>query len=124
MTAFSIHDRIAGWVDDQITKEDPLGADEWGRHITMAMMPTERGEAIIWVILITLRSPVLGEDALGGTAKVAGNIPPETALRGVVSKTMENLRKARDAKKTEGLQLSNGHSPNGLPPGLKGLRLG
>lgn len=76
MTAFSIHDRITGWVDDQIAKEDPLDGDEWGRHVTMAALQTQQGDAIVWVILITIRGPFLGEDVIGSMVKLQANIPP------------------------------------------------
>lgn len=122
MSVFSIHDRIAGWVDDQLAKEDPLGADEWGRQITMAVMATPQGDAIIWVILITLRSPYLGQDALGSVTKAAANIPQEAALRKGVTSAVENLRKAFALRKSQGFAPGNGHSQQGLPPGLTGKR--
>jgi hypothetical protein len=124
VTAFSILDRITGWVDDQLAKEDPLGADEWGRHVTMAIMPTQQGDAILWVILVTLRGPFLGQDVIGNTSKLAANIPPEVAVRTSVTRAVENLRKAFEAHKRAGFTPGNGHNQAGLPPGLSGKRLG
>ena len=43
MTAFSVHDRIAGWVADELAQADPMDADEWGHHVTMAAMQTPQG---------------------------------------------------------------------------------
>lgn len=124
MTAFSIAGRIEGWIDDQIAKEDPLDADEFGRHVTMAVMPTPNGDAILWVILITIRSPFLGEDAIGSTSKLQANIPPEAAVRTSVTRAVENLRKAFQIRKSQGFAPGNGHDQAGLPPGLMGRKLG
>ena len=118
-----IADRIAGWVDDQLAKEDPLGGYEWGRHVEMAVAQTPQGDAIVWVILITLRGPFLGQDALGSTLKLAAaNIPPEPAVRTAVTRATEGLRKAFDLRKSEGFPDGNGHG-QALPPGLRGLKL-
>lgn len=122
MAIFSIEERVTGWVDDQLAKEDPLGADEWGRHVTMGAMQTPKGDAILWVILITLRSPWLGQDSLGTTTKIPANIPNETVVRNHVTRAVENLRKAFETKKAEGFPKGNGHG-QGLPPGLAGKRL-
>jgi hypothetical protein len=118
VTAFSIHDRITAWVDDQIAKEDPLDGDEWGRQVSMAIMPTPNGDAIVWCFLLTLRAPFLGLDPIGSTFKLAANVPPETAVRANVTKTVENLRREFARRRGDGLHLSNGHRQNGLPPGL------
>jgi hypothetical protein len=123
VATFSIHDRITGWVDDQLAKEDPLGADEWGRHVTMAAMQTSQGDAIVWVILVTLRGPFLGEDVIGSTSKLQANIPPEVAVRTSVTRAVENLRKAFEIRKSQGFPPGNGHNQAGLPPGLMGKRL-
>ena len=122
MTVFSIHDRIAGWIDDQLAQEDPLGADEWGHHVTMAAMQTPQGDAIVWIILLTLRSPWLGQDALGSTSKLQGNIPPEQAVRMSIKRSAEGLRQAFEIEKREGLPQGNGHGQP-LPPGLLGKKL-
>jgi hypothetical protein len=116
MTVFSIEDRITGWV------EDPLDADDWGRHVTMAAVQTPQGDAIVWIILITLRSPYLGQDALGSTTKLQANIPPEGAVRMGVKRAVEGLRKVFAIKKAEGFPQGNGHS-QALPPGLRGIKL-
>lgn len=122
MAVFSIHERITGWVTDQLEKEDPLGADELGQNVTMAIMQTPQGDAILWVVYITLRAPYLDQDALGANVKLKANIPPEPAVRMAVKRSVESLRKAFEIKKREGFAPGNGHSQN-LPPGLKGLKL-
>lgn len=124
MTVFSVQERITGWVDDQLGKEDPLGGDEWGRCVTMGAMQTPQGDAILWIILITLRSPWLGQDSLGATTKIPANIPAEALVRGGVTRAVEGLRKAFEMKKAEGFPQGNGHSQAGLPPGLMRRNLG
>ena len=116
MAAFSIHDRITGWVDDQIAAEDPLNGDEWGRQVTMAVMPTPGGDAIAWAFLLTLRAPFLGLDAIGTTFKIAANIPAEAMVRANVTKAVENLRREFTRRRGDGLPQANGHGQ--LPPGL------
>lgn len=124
MSIFSISDRITGWITDQLAKEDPLNADEWGHHLTMAAIKTERGDAIVWVLLVTIRGPFLGQDAIGSTIKFQANIPQETAVRTAVTQAAENLRKAFQVSKSHGLPKGNGHDQAGLPPGLLGRKLG
>jgi len=123
MTVFSVHDRISEWVADELALADPLDADEWGHHVTMAAVQTPNGDAIVWMILITLRSPYLGQDALGSVAKLPANIPPEPAVRMAVKRNVEGLRTAFRIKKDEGYAAGNGHDQAGLPPGLLGRKL-
>ncbi len=113
MGTFSICDRITAWVDDQIAKEDPLNGDEWGRQVTMAVASTPNGDAIVWVILLTLRAPFLGLDAIGTTFKIAANVPAEAMVRANTAKAVENLR--REFARRRDVPAVNG---NGLPPGL------
>lgn len=120
MSTFSIHDRVTGWVDDQIAKEDPLGGDEWGRQVSMVIAPTPNGDAIIWVILLTLRAPFLGLDPIGTTLKIAANVPAETAVRANTAKAVENLRREFTRRRGDGLPPAG--RQNGLPPGLAGKR--
>lgn len=123
MGAFSIAGRISGWIADELAQADPMDADEWGHHVTMAVMQTKQGDAIVWVILVTLRSPYLGQDPLGSTTKLQANVPQEQTVRTGVKRAVEGLRTAFDIKKREGFPQGNGHNEAGLPPGLKGMRL-
>jgi hypothetical protein len=123
MAVFSIHDRVTGWVDDQLAAEDPLDADEWGRHLTMLAVQTPKGDAIVWVLLVTMRGPFLGQDPIGSTSKFQANVPPEAGVRAAVTRAVESLRKAFEIKKREGFTPGNGHKPAGLPPGLMGRKL-
>ena len=114
MSTFSIHDRIVAWVDDQLAKEDPLGGDEWGRQVSMAVAPTPNGDAIVWCFLVTLRAPFLGLDAIGTTFKLAANVPPENAVRVNTAKAVENLRREFTRRRGDDFPQANGQ----LPPGL------
>jgi hypothetical protein len=121
VNAYSICDRITRWVDDQIDKEDPLGADEWGRHVTMALAQTPNGDAVIWCVLITIRAPFLGLDAIGSTFKIAANVPAEAMVRANVTQATGDLRKEFTRRRGDGFPPPDGrHHQNGLPPGLAG----
>lgn len=122
MNLFSIHDRITFWVDDQLAKEDPLGADEWGRHVSMVLAPTPNGDAVIWCFLITIRAPFLGLDPIGNTFKIAANVPAEAAVRANVSQAAENLRREFARRRGNGFPPAGDRPQNGLPPGLAGQR--
>lgn len=116
MSTFSIHGRVAAWVDDQLAKEDPLNGDEWGYQVTMALAPTPNGDAVVWCFLITMRAPFLGLDAIGTTFKLAANVPPENAVRANTTKAVENLRREFTRRRGDGLPPAG--RQNGLPPGL------
>jgi hypothetical protein len=121
VTVFSVHDRITAWVDDQLAKEDPLNGDEWGRQVSMAVMPTPSGDAIVWLFLVTLRAPFLGLDAIGTTFKLQVNVPPENAVRVNTTAAVKNLRTEFARRAGNGVPPANGHRQ--LPPGLAGKRL-
>jgi hypothetical protein len=117
MTAFSIQDRITGWMADQIGKEDPLDGDDFGYHATMAAMQTPKGDAIIWIILVTLRAPFLGQQPIGATGKLQGNTPSEAAVRQIVTKLVTDLRQEHQRQKTAMIKAPG----LGLPGGLSSL---
>jgi hypothetical protein len=122
MTAFSIHGRIADWVATELETESLVSGEEFGYEITMGAVQSPRGEAIVWVILVTLRSPYLGQDAIGCTGRLQANAPAESAVRQQVRNSAAKLRENFEAIKAAGFPKSNGRA--GLPPGLAGKRLG
>jgi hypothetical protein len=124
MTAFSIHGRIADWVATELEAGSIVSGEEFGYEITMVPAQTPRGELIAWVILVTLRSPYLGQDAIGCTGQVRANAPAESAVRQIVRNSVAKLRENFGAIKAAGFPKSNGHNQAGLPPGLAGKRLG
>jgi hypothetical protein len=122
MTAFSIHGRIADWVATELETESVVSGEEFGYGITMAVVQSPRGEAIVWVILVTLRSPYLGQDAIGCTGKLQANAPAESAVRQSARSSAAKLRENFEALKRAGFPKGNGRGA--LPPGLAGKRLG
>ena len=124
MTAYSIHGRISDWVATELEAESTISGEEFGYGITMAPAQSPRGESIVWIILVTLRSPYLGQDAIGCTGKHSANIPSEAAVRQLVRNSAAKLRENFEALKRAGFPKGNGSSKDGLPEGLKGLRLG
>lgn len=124
MTAFSIPGRISEWAADELEAGSTVSGEELGHSVTMAIVPSPRGEAIVWVILVTLRSPYLGQDAIGCTGKIQANAPAESAVRESVRSSAAKLRENFEALKRDGFAKGNGHSKAGLPPGLTGKRLG
>jgi hypothetical protein len=119
MTAFSVHGRISDWVADEIGQQTLVNGDEYGYHLTMALAQTPQGEAVVWIVQMTTRSPFLGEDSIGFNQKLPGNIPAEQAVRKAVRDMIEALRKRFGARKRSGFQ-GNGHEAGAVPPGLLG----
>lgn len=123
MTVFSIEARITGWVDDELSKASKLSGEEFGRHLSMAAaMRQGGGDQIIWILLITLRSPYLGQDPIGCNAKLGANFPDEAAVRLAVGQCVSALRMEYQKREAAGLAKGSG-GKMGLPPGLQGSRL-
>lgn len=124
MTVYDISRRVGEWVTDELGQASTLSGEEFGYRVTMGVMPTPQGDAILWIVLVTLRSPYLGADHLGTTTtKVQANVPNETVVRNGIKAAVEGLRKAYKAREAEGFAPGNGHSQAGLPPGLMGRKM-
>lgn len=89
---FDIETRIKGWMADQAAKEDPLGADELGYHTTMVIVQGPKGTTIMWFFLMTIRAPFLGQQPIGANGNITANIPPEAAVRQMVTSLVSALR--------------------------------
>jgi len=118
MTVYDISRHVGEWVTDELGQASALSGEEFGYRVTMGVMPTPQGDAILWIVLVTLRSPYLGADHLGTTTKVQANVPNETVVRNGIKAAVEGLRKAYKAREAEGFPQGNGHNQAGLPPGL------
>jgi|SRR5579859_624427 len=117
MTAFAIQDRITGWVADELEKESAISGEDFGHHVSMALaMAPGRPDTVFWIVMVTLRSPLLGQMPMGSTGKLQGNIPPEEAVRLSVRSSCAGLRQAFEDQKLAGLPKGPG-----LPAGLKRL---
>jgi hypothetical protein len=109
----------AYWVATELEAESTVSGEEFGYGITMAPVQSQRGEAIVWVILVTLRSPYLGQDAIGCTGKLPANAPAESAVRQQVRNSAAKLRENFEALKRAGFPKGNGSSKDGLPEALR-----
>jgi hypothetical protein len=122
MGAYSIADQIASWLADELAETSTITGEVFGYAVTMMPVPTPKGDAIIWAILVTLRSPYLGADHLGSGTKLQANNPPESAVRHAARQSAEALRAAFEQAKQDGLKAA-ANGTRQLPEGLKGLKL-
>jgi hypothetical protein len=121
MAAYSISERVTGWLADALAKETALSGEEFGYEVTALFQPTPQGNVVAWFLLMTLRSPLLGQDALGASTVVTANMPAEAGVREFATTSAELLRKSFDDVKARTFAKGNGHSD--LPAGLRGKLL-
>ena len=122
MSAYDIPALIAEWIASELDDLTTIGGEEFGHAVTMLPVPQASGaSAIAWMLLITLRHPLLGHDHLGATNKVMANVPAESAVRQITRTAAELLRQSFEQAKTDILSKGNGHAT--LPAGLKGKSL-
>jgi hypothetical protein len=122
MTAYSIHGRISDWVATELEAGSTVSGEEFGYHVLMTATQSPRGEIVTWTTLVTLRSPYLGQDAIGCTSRFQANTPAEAAVRQAVRNSAAKLRENFEALKRAGFEKGNGHKGAGFPV-LKGLNL-
>lgn len=123
MPVFSIEDRITGWVDDELETASRISGEDFGRHVAMAaMVKPGGGDQIIWIILVTLRSPYLGQEPIGCNAKLLGNPPGEPVVRQGVQACVSALRLEYEKRQAAGLAAGSGQQM-GLPAGLREMKL-
>jgi len=110
---------------DAIAKEDPLGGDDWGycASLQVALQQTPQGTGAVpqWAVMVSLRSPFLGQPPLCATMLLsgAGGVPAEQLVTTVTAKMVSDLRQAIAQQKT-GMVKAPGLGLPGLPAGLKG----
>lgn len=121
MAAFSISERVTGWITDVIKAETALSGEEFGYEVTALFQPTPQGNVVAWFLLMTLRSPLLGQDALGASTVVTANVPNEAGVREFATTSAELLRKQFEDVKARAFAKGNGHGD--LPAGLRGKLL-
>lgn len=118
MAPFSIRDRIAGWVSDEIASHPAAVSGEWGYEVAMTASKAIGGDSIGWVILVTLRSPLIGKDALGASTHAMVNVPSESAVRTAVDQAVSALRAKYDQTVTEAHETPAGRGA--LPVSMRG----
>lgn len=117
MAVFSIEALINSWVNDELEHASKISGEDFGRYVTMMLLQTPQGDAIIWVILATLRSPYLGRPPIGSRSTIQANIPDEQAVRKAVRTSIESLRREFERQKAEGFKPAVPGPVNFAPPG-------
>jgi hypothetical protein len=87
-------------------------AEEFGYALTMGAMGTPQGQDVIaWILLITCRSPLLGQPDLGCTSKFAGNTVSDADVTRAVTGSVKALREQFGTILREGVSGGNGQIP-------------
>jgi hypothetical protein len=121
MTAVSMAERIGEWVADELRAQSVISREEFGWAVTMMPVPQPAGgTAVFWMILVTLRHPLLGHDAFGANTRLQASEPGEAAVRAAARDSAATLRTAHANASKDILSQGNGHAP--LPAGLQGRR--
>jgi hypothetical protein len=123
VTAFSIQDRITGWMADQIAREDPIGGDDWGYCASLQVQQTPNGAVPLWALMLSLRGPFLRQPPICATLLLAGagGVPQEQGVRAIVTSIMGQLRQAFEQQKASMVKAPGlGLEGLGKIPGLKG----
>ncbi len=114
MKSFDIREDIARRVADAIEAEKGLGVETFGYSVSMLLAQVNGKDAIIWAVLITCRSPLLGQRDIGTTAKLRGNAVQDALLVAEVRKSITLLREEFQRILAAGAAPSNGHVPGAL----------
>jgi hypothetical protein len=87
-------------------------AETYGYSLTMGVMSAPNGQdTVIWVLLLTCRSPLLGHPDLGATAKFPGNTVSDAEIARAVNGLVAALREQFATVLREGMSGGNGHLP-------------
>lgn len=91
----------------------------------MMMTDAGNGPKITWRLMMTLRSPFLGQPPIPTSIGLIADIPPEQAVRHFTTKMMSDLRGAFEQQKTN-MAKAPGLNLSGLPglPGAAAMRQG
>jgi hypothetical protein len=120
MTSWAISDVAAEWIKDVLEEETRISGEQFRYSLSMGLMPTPKGDAVIWALLVTLPAPLLGGHDLAVTTKFQGSAPSESWVRKSVKDSVVLLRNAFRKTMAEATGQSNGSA---LPPGLRGMKL-
>jgi hypothetical protein len=105
---------VTGWVADEIGKQ--RFGEDYGYAVMLApsMLQTPQGPAQVpmWALLITARSPLLGQGPMyHGPVPLGVARPAEDEVRAQVTKGLKALRDLAASQ----LASANGHARQGLP---------
>jgi hypothetical protein len=118
MAACSVRDLIGSWITDEIARHPAAVGREFGWDATMGFSAGPAGNVVHWSFLLTCKSPFLGKDSLGTTARVMANVPSEAGVRTFVRSGVSQLRQSHDRLAAEA--RDGGAGKAFLPASLKG----
>jgi hypothetical protein len=118
VTTFRIQERIEEWMADQLGKEDPLNGDDWGYAAALMLTDTDNGPKHTWRLMVTLRSPFLGQPPIPASIGLIAEMPPEQAVRHFAAKMVADLR-AEFERRKRGMANAPGLNLPGLPGAMK-----
>lgn len=110
MTAVDIQAQVLGWVLDEIAGQ--CFGEDYGAAVTFGVVPMQGpagAQAVpAWLLLITARSPLLGQGPLyHGPVGIGAPAPVEADVRAEVTRGLRALRELAASK----LAGSNGRAP-------------
>ena len=108
MGAYSIRDLACSWIDDEIRLHPAAIGTEYGYEVTMGASPGPRGSVVHWTFLLTCRSPFVGKDHLGATARVSAHVPTEAGVRSFVRSSIPVLRESYDKLAAQARESGDG----------------
>jgi hypothetical protein len=107
--AIDMHAELLGWVLDEIGKQ-AMG-QEYAAAIALGVGQVQAPQGVIavpsWQLLLTARSPLLGEGPLWHMVPLAGPRPDSAHVREQVGDGLRQLRDLAASKLAQG----NGHAP-------------
>lgn len=119
MKCYDIREDISRRVAEAIEAEPGLGVEKFGYSVSMLLGQGGGKDVTIWMIVISCRSPLLGQPDIGITSKFQGNTIQDAPLIAAVKKSIAVLREEFQRK------LAAGPVPpsSALPAGLHDRRL-
>jgi hypothetical protein len=114
MKSYDIREDISRRVGEAIEAEKGLGVEAFGYSVSMLLAQVNGKDAIIWAVLITCRSPLLGQPDIGTTSKLQGNAVQDALIVAEVRKSIALLRAEFQRKLAAGVTPSNGHVPGAV----------
>ena len=94
-----------------------------GGHGGMGLLPVGPGQITpspLWVVMLSLRSKLLGQPPVADSVGVPGILPPDIAFRGLVEELLKALSDKRDAE----FQGNDGNKPVNNNVDLTKLKFG
>lgn len=114
MESFDIREDISRRVGEAIEAEKGLGVETFGYSVSMLLAQAGGKDVVIWAVLVSCRSPLLGQPDIGSTSKFQGSNIKDADITAAVRKAVTLLREEFQRILAEGVTPSNGHVPGAL----------